>query len=580
MSTINEMHGGKLVAAVLKQHGILQVFTLCGGHISPILIGADHAGIRVVDARHEATAVFAADAAARLTGNVGVAVVTAGPGVTNTITAMKNAQMAQSPVLVIGGAAAVLLKGRGALQDIDHLGLVKGICKWSATCKTVREIVPTLEKALTEAKRGVPGPVFVELPVDLLYPESIVTKWTMEMVRGKGRMADARRKYIQYHLENKFSHAWQSWPSEVKAAPKRKHKEDDLRKIKAILNCSERPLLIIGSQSLSEASRASELQASVGRLGIPTYLSGMARGLLGKHPLHLRHARGKAIKEADVILLAGLPMDFRLGYGAGIPRGSTLISVNRSRRELRMNRKPTFPILADPCELLCDLAAVVHAPPLRWQSWHENLISRDSLREKEIDESASVQGDFVNPVRFLKQLDALLDEDSILIGDGGDFISTASYVVRPRSPLSWLDPGAFGTLGSGGGFALAAGCVRPKSEIWLLYGDGSCGYSLAEFDSYARHGIPVIAVVGNDAGWTQIAREQVEIFGTPLSTELVRTHYERVAEGYGGIGLRIDYADQVEETLHRAKAIARQGKPVLVNVLLDKTDFRKGSLSM
>lgn len=580
MTTINEMHGGKLVAAVLKRHGIQQIYTLCGGHISPILIGADQAGIRVVDTRHEVTAVFAADATARLTGNVGVAAVTAGPGVTNTITALKNAQMAQSPVLLLGGAAAVLLKGRGALQDIDHLGLVKGICKWSAACKTVREIVPTLEKAIDRAQRGVPGPVFVEIPVDLLYQESIVKGWSMEMLRGKGLVMDALRKYMQYHLKNKFSRAWQRQPSEPTTPSKIRPSEESLRKVKAILNWAERPLVIVGSQALADASRAVELQKAIVQLGVPTYLSGMARGLLGKHPLHLRHARGKAIKEADAVILAGLPMDFRLGYGAGIPRSTTLVSINRSRRDLRMNRKPTVPILADACDLLCSLPTMVGTPPLRWQEWHESLLVRDRQRDQEIEKTADTKGDFVNPVRFLQQLDGLLDDDSVLIGDGGDFISTASYVVRPRAPLSWLDPGAFGTLGSGGGFALAAGCVRPKSEVWLLYGDGSCGYSLAEFDTFARHGIPVIAVVGNDGGWTQIAREQVEIFGTALGTELRRTDYERVAEGYGGGGLRIERADQVEQILQEAKSIARQGKPVLVNVLLDKTDFRKGSLSM
>lgn len=580
MSTIDEMHGGKVVASVLQKNGVQQLFTLCGGHISPILVAADQAGIRVVDTRHEVTAVFAADAAARLTGKIGVAAVTAGPGVTNTITALKNAQMAQSPVLLLGGAAAVLLKGRGALQDIDHLGLVKGICKWSATCKTVRDIVPTLEKAIGTAKQGVPGPVFIELPVDLLYQESIVRKWTMEMARGKGLLLSAMRTYLQSHLKNKFARAWDRQAADATPPSRMRANNDALNKVKAMLNRAERPLMIIGSQSLVDASRASELQQSVLRLGMPTFLSGMARGLLGKHPLHIRHVRGQALKEADVVILAGLPMDFRMGYGAGIPRRCSLVSVNRSRRDLRLNRKPSVPIHADPCELICDLSGISGLPPNRWQQWHEKLLARDQVREAEIEQTATAAGELVNPVRFLKQLDAVLDEDSILIGDGGDFISTASYVLRPRSPLSWLDPGAFGTLGSGGGFALAAGCVRPKSEIWLLYGDGSCGYSLAEFDTYARHGIPVIAVVGNDGGWTQIAREQVEILGTSLGTDLARTAYEKVAEGYGGVGLRIDRADQVETTLAEAKSIARAGQPVLVNVMLDKTDFRKGSMSM
>ena len=580
MSTQNEMHGGKLVAAVLKQHQVRQIYTLCGGHISPILIGADQAGIRVVDTRHEVTAVFAADATARLTGQVGVAAVTAGPGVTNTITALKNAQMAQSPVLLLGGAAAVLLKGRGSLQDIDHLGLVRSICKWSATCKTVRDIVPTVEHALRRAQDGVPGPVFVEIPVDLLYQESIVRGWSRDMARGQGLLMDAVRMYLDAHLKNKFKRAWDAEPRQPEPPSKPRPSGEALRKVKAVLGWAERPLLIVGSQALLDAPRAQSLQQAVIQLGVPTYLSGMARGLLGKHPLHIRHNRGKALREADALILAGLPVDFRLGYGAGIPRSCTLVSVNRSRRDLRLNRKPTVPILADPGELLCQLAARCGEPPLRWQRWHQALSDRDAERDQQIDATAAQAGQYINPVRFLQQLDAALDEDSILIGDGGDFVGTASYVVRPRRPLSWLDPGAFGTLGSGGGFALASGCVRPQSEVWLLYGDGSCGYSLAEFDSYARHGIPVIAVVGNDAGWMQIAREQVDIFGTPLSTELARTDYHRVAQGYGGEGLLLDDPSQVEATLHQAKSIARGGRPVLINVILDKTDFRKGSISM
>jgi acetolactate synthase-like protein len=577
---VDEMHGGQLVADVLKQQEIKVLYTLCGGHISPILVGADRVGIRVVDVRDEATAVFAADATARLTGSVGVAAVTAGPGVTNTITALKNAQMAQSPLLLLGGAAAVLLKGRGSLQDIDHLGLVKGICKWSASCKTVRQIVPTIEKALYVAQKGVPGPVFVEIPVDLLYQESVIRKWSMEMAPGKGAAMKALRYYLDRHLKNKFAKAWDRLPGEKRTPPIQQPSRESLEKVKALLHWSERPLMIIGSQAMIDANRAGELQRAICKLGIPTYLSGMARGLLGLHDLHLRHARSKAIKGADVLILAGLPIDFRLGYGAGIPRSCTLVSINRSKRDLRLNRKPTLAIASDPCEMLSELAARCGDPPLRWADWHQSLKQRDAERDLEIQSTANQQMEWINPVRFLQQLDSVLDEDSILIGDGGDFVGTASYTVRPRRPLSWLDPGAFGTLGSGGGFALAAGCVRPGSEIWLLYGDGSCGYSLAEFDTFARHGIPVIAVVGNDAGWTQIAREQVEIFGTALSTELARTDYHKVAEGYGGVGLRVDNPNQVPAVLEEAKSIARSGKPVLINVILGRTDFRKGSISM
>ncbi|HFC11493.1 MAG TPA: thiamine pyrophosphate-binding protein, partial [Anaerolineae bacterium] len=518
----------------------------CGGHISPILIGADQAGIRVVDTRHEASAVFAADATARLTGMVGVAAVTAGPGVTNAITALKNAQMAQSPLLLLGGAAATLLKGRGALQDIDHLGLVKGICKWSATCKTVREIVPTLEKAFRKAMTGVPGPVFVELPVDLLYPERVVREWTLEMAKGKGLSATALQTYLKTHLKNKFAGAWRREAQPVTPPKPALPPVEQWQRVAKLLASAEKPLLTIGSQAMLNAPKAQILQEAVIKLGIPTYLSGMARGLLGKHKLHMRHKRSKALREADVIVLAGVSADFRLGYGASIPRSATYISINRSKHDLYLNRKPTVPILADPGTFLRTLATYWDTPPLRWQNWYAHLQARETARDAEIAATAAASGTLVNPVRFLQQLEEAIAEDSVIIGDGGDFVGTASYILRPRAPLSWLDPGAFGTLGSGGGFALAAGVIRPKAEIWLLYGDGSCGYSIAEFDTYARHGIPVIAIVGNDAGWTQIAREQIPLFGTALSTELARSDYHIVAQGYGAVGLLIDKPEQVK----------------------------------
>lgn len=580
MSVQNEMHGGKLVADVLLKQDVTHIYTLCGGHISPILVGAEQAGIRVVDTRHEATAVFAADATARLTGIPGVAAVTAGPGVTNTITALKNAQMAQSPLVLIGGAAAVLLKGRGALQDIDHLGLVKGIVKWSASCKRIRDIVPTMEKAFEMAQSGVPGPVFVEIPVDLLYQESVVKEWTLEMARGKGIAAKALQTYLKTHLTNKFAGAWNRWASEPHIPMATPPSSEQIHQVVAALESAEKPVLVIGSQALLNAGKAQALQRAVKALGVPTFLSGMARGLLGKDELHIRHKRSKALRAADVIILAGVPADFRLGYGTAIPRSASYISVNRSKKDLLLNRKPSLPIQADPGTFIRMLDSAFGEPPLRWQNWHTSLRQRDLERDAEIAASAQEAGELINPVRFLQQLEAVIDEDSMLIGDGGDFVGTASYVLRPRAPLSWLDPGAFGTLGSGGGFAMASACIRPKSEIWLLYGDGSCGYSIAEFDSYARHGLPVIAVVGNDAGWTQIAREQVEILGTPLGTELARTDYHLVAQGYGGVGLCIDDPDKVEETLLQAKQIAREGKPVLINVMLGKTDFRKGSISM
>jgi len=216
----------------------------------------------------------------------------------------------------------------------------------------------------------------------------------------------------------------------------------------------------------------------------------------------------------------------------------------------------------------------------RWQPWIAQLQARDAQRESEIDRQASVRGAHVNPLALLRMVEQTAGEQALLVADGGDFVGTASYVLHPRAPLHWLDPGAFGTLGVGSGFALGAASCHPKAEVWIILGDGACGYGLVEFDSFVRHGVPVIAVVGNDAGWTQIAREQVKMLGTDVGTVLARTDYHRVAEGFGAEGILVRTMDEVQPALTRARALARSGRPVLVNVWLDKTEFREGSLSM
>ena len=580
------MTGGDLVADVLVKQGVPYLFTLCGGHISPILVSAKQRGIRVIDVRDEVTAAFAADAISRLTGGVGVAAVTAGPGVTNTITAIKNAQLAQSPLVLIGGATGTILKGRGSLQDIDQLALFESHVKWMAACEKVRELVPALEQAFEEARHGVPGPVFVEMPVDLLYEEALVRDIYGVAKTARSLGEKALQWYLKRHLNRLFAGADKTRATEPKELiPVEASRRERRRAAAAILE-AERPVVLIGSQAMLHSERAEAVAAAVDRLGVPVYLSGMARGLLGPdHERHMRHQRGKALKETDLVLLAGVPNDFRLDYGRHIRRGAKVLSVNLSDHDLTKNRRPSLGILADPGRFLVRLAEELASRSPgdggeRWRPWLEALRQRDAEREADIAERAAQETDHVNPLYLCREIDKALDDDSVLVADGGDFVATASYTVRPRGPLRWLDPGVFGTLGVGGGFALGAKLARPSAEVWLLYGDGSAAYSLAEFDSCVRHGLPVIAVIGNDAGWTQIAREQVEILGDDCGTVLRHNDYHVVAEGYGGKGFRVDRPEDVPGVLAEAKEIARGGMPVLINVLLGKTDFRKGSISM
>ncbi len=583
---MTERHGGDIVGDVLLRRGITHVFTLCGGHISPILVGAKRRGIAVVDVRDEASAVFAADAVARMTGNCGVAAVTAGPGVTNALTAVKNAQMAQTPLILFGGATATLLKGRGALQDIDQLSLVRSAVKWATDISTVQALGPTLEKAFDVAMGGVPGPVFLEVPVDILYPESIVREWYIKesgVESAKGLGAKALGLYLKGHLYRQFHLPHVDLDVRVPEVRLPVGRGDDasVAKLAEMIRSAERPALVVGNQTMVGCRNPRALADAVRAIGMPTWLGGSARGLLGRFaPMQFRHARGKALKDADLVIVAGFPFDFRLKYGRGFGKHTEVVSVNLNPPELRKNRRPELAVHMHPAELIERVSRVVSGGERRWASWLEACRAREDARDAEIAAQARPEGPLVDPIHFFLRMEEKLADDSILVADGGDFVATAAYVLRPRRPLSWLDPGVFGTLGVGGGFAVGAAALRRDAEVWIVWGDGSCAYSLAEFDTCVRHGLAPIAVVGTDASWAQIARDQVEILGDDVGTTLVKTEYHRVAEGYGGVGLLLDDPAKIDATLDRAKEIARSGKPVLVNVHIAKTDFRKGSISI
>ena len=576
------MNGGEIIARVLQKQGVRFLFTLCGGHISPIFVAAQNLGIRVIDTRHEVNAVFAADAVSRLTGIPGVVTVTAGPGLTNTITAVRNACLAQSPLVLLGGAAATVLKGRGALQDIDQMALMKPNVKWAAGITKVREIVPTLEKAFAIAQDGVPGPVFVECPIDTLYDEELVRTWY-----GAKNQATPpktfRDRLVRWHLNKhakslfagKDSASFDNPPHEISYPT---HSSSQITKAISKLKSASRPVLLVGSGAMMNPQKAKELAAAVSKLGIPVYLSGMGRGLLGKeNNLQMRHHRKEAIKESDLIILAGVPNDFRLDYGNHIG-GRPFISINRCQEDLMKNKKPTLGIHADPQDLLIALSQQFKG---NYSNWIDTLRARDSKRESTIDQQANALTDRgINPIKLFRELDPALDDNTILVADGGDFVATSAYTLRPRKPLSWLDPGAFGTLGVGGGFALGAKLVFPDHDVWIIYGDGSAAYSLMEYDTFVRHKLPVISVIGNDACWSQIARDQVEVLKSDCAMNLALSDYQNVGKAFGAEGVRVENLDAFKAAVVEAKKLSRNGRPYIINAIIGKTDFRKGSVSM
>ena len=578
------MNGGLRIAEILREHGIRHLFTLCGGHIGPIYVEAANAGLRVWDVRHEATAVFAADALARLTGIPGVAAVTAGPGVTNSITAVKNARMAQSPVVLLGGATATLLRKRGALQDIDQPALLYSAVKYLAQANRLRDLAPLLRRALRTAVAGVPGPAFLELPVDLLYPEATVREWygrTSSKSAGLGEKIT--RWYIDRHVNRLFAGtANDSGGLQGSIRPDLPgFSSAAVRHTVQALKQSKRPLLLLGSGALLSPQLAAATAAAATRLGVPVYLSGMARGLLGrKGDNQYRHRRKEALREADLIVLAGVPCDFRLDYGRHLNRRARKIAVNRHRPELRLNLRPERAVCADPAQFLIALAD--GAPELPdWAAWKKTLETRDAAREAEIDRDAlETTPEGINPLALFRHLDQVLPGNTVLVADGGDFAATAAYTLAPRKPLGWLDPGVFGTLGVGGGFALGAAACYPDDYIWIIYGDGSAAYSLAEFETFAKNGLKVCAIVGNNGSWEQIARDQVELLGSDTAVRLPRTDYHRVAEGYGAAGERVDTLDGFGAAVRHALASMDRGVPYVINAIIGSSTFRKGSISM
>jgi acetolactate synthase-1/2/3 large subunit len=429
--------------------------------------------------------------------------------------------------------------------------------------------------------------VFIEVPVDLLYHEDLVREWYLTesgVKHGKSLGAKALGVYLKGHLYRQFHQPYLELelPMPQPKFPTIRGSAGRIRDVAKALETAQRPALVLGSQTLVNTPEPERVADAVRALGVPVWLGGMARGLLGRRSdVQFRHKRTKALKEADLVIVCGFPFDFRLGYGRSIGSKATLVAANLSASDLKKNRRPEIALHMHPGEFLVQLAAKARNTGTR-ADWFATLREREAARDAEIvaiakDEPAE---GLVNPIELCLRLEEAMSDDAALVVDGGDFVGTAAYTLRPRAPLSWLDPGVFGTLGVGGGFAVGASVVKPGREVWLIYGDGSSGYSLAEFDTYARHGLAPIAVVGTDGSWAQIARDQVEILGDDVGTVLNRTAYHTVAEGYGGKGLLLTDPAKIDATLAEAKALAAAGTAVCINVHIAGSDFRKGSLSM
>jgi acetolactate synthase-1/2/3 large subunit len=533
MATVEKgtaVHGGRLVAQVLKSRGVTHLFTLSGGHLFSIYDGCREEGIEIVDVRHEQTAAFAAEGFAKATRRVGVAALTAGPGVTNGISALAGAQANCSPICVLGGRAPEMRWGSGSLQEIDHLPFVEPLVKSAETVKAPERIAAGTAAALDLALTAPFGPTFVDYPLDVVFSEA------------EAEIPDP--------------------PAEGAGPP-----AEGVEEAAALLAAAERPVAMAGT-GLYWGRGEGELQALAEALGMPVFLNGLGRGCLAAdHELSFSRARGAGLKGADVALVVGVPIDFRLGFGESFGEETKLVRLDPAPNALTANRMPELDLVGDVAASLAAIRDAANGDPGRTRAWVEQLRGvEEEKRAAEREELEDARAP-LHPVRVYKELGEVLDRNAIVIGDGGDFVSYAGRFIDTYEPGCWMDPGPFGCLGAGPGQAIAAKLAHPDRQVCLLLGDGAFGFAGIEFDTMARHGIGVVGVMGNNGIWALEHHPMKFLYGYSVAAELrPETPYDQMVEALGCEGETVHEPDRLRPALERAFA---SGKPTLVNVHTD-----------
>jgi acetolactate synthase-1/2/3 large subunit len=549
---MGDVTGGELVVQVLRRAGVRHLFTLCGGHILPIYDACLKHDIAVVDTRHEQAAAHAGDAYARLTRGLGVAVVVPGPGVTDAVTGVANAFAARSPLLLIGGASPLALKGMGALQEMEQVALFRPITKGAWSVTETSRIPEVLATAIRTALAGQPGPVFVEIPVDVLMATVDAAEAPVPDIGPTAR-----------------------------AAPP----ADSVAQVAGLLAAATRPALVAGSGVYWDGAWDA-LGVFAERAGVPVFANGMGRGCLPhEHPSAFQLARGTALREADLVLVLGTPLDFRLGYGRppAIAEEARVVMMDADAAGFGRNRTLEAGIAAD---LRLALEAVTAAVPAgaaaRTEGWRRRLREKEQAEQAKQAVLAASDACPITHYRLAAELAAVMDSRTCLVADGGDVVTCASKIVPLSRPAQWLDPGPLGVLGVGPPFALAARLLHPEWRVLLLSGDGAFGLNGMELETAVRFGLPMVCVVGNDGGWGMIRSIQESFYGRErlVGTSLPLTRYDRLVEALGGVGETIEDPARLRPALERALASDRVA---CLNVILDPTAYRReggGSLAI
>jgi len=536
---ISEAHGGEHAVAVAAAHGVDMMFTLSGAHVFPMYDGAVHAEppMRILDVRHEQTAVFAAEAIGKLTRVPGLAVLTAGPGVTNGVSPIAQAQFSGSPLVVIGGRAPANRWGMGSLQELDHPPLLAPVAKLAHTVHTVDAIPAAVDEAFRVAATPHRGPTFLDVPMDQFFDKAAVDR------------------------------------PEVSARRRVTPDPDVLAHIGGLLAEARRPVIVLGTDVWADGAEAAALRL-VESLGLPAVTNGMGRGVVpGGHPLLVTKARGQALGTSDLVVVVGTPLDFRLGYGVfgGKDGGSAakVVHVADSPGQVSEHADLVASTSGDLTLTLDGIQAAVEQQLRKpdWTGWVEEL--QAAVRAAVVRDAAllAADADPIHPARIYGELVPRLADDSVVIGDGGDFVSFAGKYVEPKRPGGWLDPGPYGCLGAGLGAAIAARLSRPSAQVVLLLGDGAAGMSLMDVDTLVRHDLPVVMVCGNNSAWGLEKQPMRMLYGYDVAADLApQTRYDEVVKALGGGGETVTDPSRIGPALDRA---FDSRTPYLVNVITD-----------
>ncbi|QBI52676.1 acetolactate synthase [Streptomonospora litoralis] len=533
-------HGGAHAVEVARHHGIDTMFTLSGGHVFPLYDGAvkPETTMRLLDVRHEQTAVFAAEGIGKLTRRAGLAVVTAGPGVTNAVSGVAGARFSGSPLILVGGRAPDSRWGQGLLQELDQPPLLDSVTKRAWTVHATDGIGAALDEAALLANGAHRGPVFLDIPMDRLYDQAEVelapSGGAADRAPDPGRVSEAAR----------------------------------------LIGEAERPVLVYGSDVWLDGAAQEALEAAE-ELRIPVITNGQGRGVLpGGHPLLANRARGAALGRADLVVVVGTPLDFRLGHGLfggkdGYPL-ARVVHVADSAEQVTEHMTPAAAVWGDLAAALRGIAGAAK-PTAAADSWRTEIAEAAAAATASDSDALASESDPIHPARIYGELNRLLDDDAVVIGDGGDFVSYAGKYVEPRHPGQWLDPGPFGCLGTGMGYSIAARLARPSSQVVTLLGDGAAGFSLMDVDTLVRHRLPVVMVCGNNGIWGLEKAPMQMLYGYDVAAELrPQTRYDEVVRALGGGGELVTDPAEIGPALRRA---FDSGVPYMVNVATDPGDL-------